>query len=64
MSVPMQFYSPLSAYKILRNCLKNLENCAKLDSPAILRLKRAILIRLVELKTEIRSEVTASQSGL
>ena len=60
----MQFYSALAAYRILRNCLKNLENCVELDTPAILSLKRAILIRLVDLQPKVKFELTASRTGI
>jgi len=47
----MHFYSALSTYTVLQNCLRNLENSANPDDPAILNLKSAVLFRIAELET-------------
>ena len=61
----MQFYSALSKYRILQSCLKHLENTTDPDDIAVIRLKRAVLLRIAELETaELKSKLGASRPDI
>lgn len=61
----MQFYSALSLYVILQDCVKNLERSENPNDPSIVRLKNALLLRIRDVETpELKSRFSPRSTKL